>query len=285
MNSDIWRPRLIASIAQAYRQCWGEDPHAQRVGGRRIRWATADGVLTEADMRLIAKADLILPLATAGLLAEREGVSDLPAPAEIRQRVREHELHIRSTSIGCQLAGATRDDDSPFSDEAAREWSTWITYCMQAHSPELRATLVHLPRAVEAMSAYRDRPRRRIERMGPDGERLLSLVPSGPSVANEDDWIEPLLDHCETVAAHADSFQSIEQVFPELFHLVAQYQLHRRNDFEPASPFHPYLWPFSIESFRHVMEIAQGIRYLAQYLNGDDDGDGMQMRESTYARV
>lgn len=285
MNSDIWRPRLVASISQAYRQCWGEDPHTQLAGGLDIQWVTADGMLTETDVRLITTADLILPLATAGLLDEREGMLDLPAPAEIRRQVRERELHIRTMSIGCQLAGATRNDDSFFSDEVAREWSTWITHCMQAHSPELRETLAHLPRAVEAMSAYRDRPRRRIERMGPDGERLFSLVPSGPNATNEDGWIEPLLDHCETVAAHADSFRNIEQVFPELLHLVARYQLHSPNDFEPAPPFHPYLWPFTIESFRHVVEIAEGIRYLARYLNGDDDGDEMLMGKPSYERV
>lgn len=283
MNSEIWRPRLIASIAQAYRQCWGEDAPADDFGGLDIQWITADGAITDTDARLIAKADLILPFATAGLLPESESVSILPTPEEIRRQVREEGLHRSCMSVGCQLADVTFYDDPLFEDEISREWSTLISYCMQAHSPELRAAIFNLPQAVEALSAYGARPRQRVDRTGPDGERLVSLVPTATSASNE--WVEPLLDDCETVAAYADSFRRNEHVFPELFQLVALNHSHDPEDFPTAMPFHPYLWPFTIESFRQVAAIADGIRDLARSLSGDDEGDAMQMDESSYAKV
>lgn len=278
MNIDIWRPRLAESIAQVYRQCWGKES-LQSDGSRRINRVIVDDTLTGLDLSLIAQADLILPFATAGLLTERDEVSELPAPAKIRLQVRERELHVRCMSIGCQIAGATTADDSAFREEAGREWSTWITYCMQAHSPELRAALGSLPEAVAAISTYQERPRRLIRRLGPDGELLISQLPVR---SDDDERIEPLLDHCETIAAYADSFRSVEDLFPELFRLVNQYS---QNDIDSPVPFHPYLWPFSLESFRYVVEIAERIRQLARVANGYDDGDTTQMGESSYAQV
>jgi len=282
MNADIWRPRLVTSISLAYRQCWGEQSGALDAAGAGDPWI--DG-FDETQLRLIAMADLVLPFAAAGLLPEASPVADLPAPAELRRAVLEAGFQGPSVSIGCALASAQPEPSSLLNEEMSREWATWIGYCMEAHSYELRAALIQLPLTVDAISVFQSRPRKRLVRTGPDGERLISVVPSGPTEGADDAWIEPFLDGCEAIAAVSDSFRRIDLIFPEVLRLVAKYQGYSRADFVYTLPFHPQLWPFAADSYFKVSEIAQVIGSLARRATFDDESDEMGRGESAYSQV
>ena len=274
--------RLADAISQAFDSCWSQP--AVDDGGHDVSVAIAEDGLSETDLRLIALADLILPFAAAGLVEEREAVGDLPSSAVIRRRILESGLPDRVISVGCRLA-APLTDRAHFVDEISDDWSTWLTYCMHAHSAELRGALRELPSARDAMSEYVRRPRRRVERLGADGERLISIVPRESADTLEDARIERQLDHCETIAAHADSFRHVGQPLAVLLYLMhLDANPIRVADDLPSVPFMPYLWPFGVQSLRAVATICDDIRLLARTLYVDADDERLRTATGQFAR-
>ena len=135
------------------------------------------------------------------------------------------------------------------------------------------------------MSECVRRPRRRVERLGADGERLISIVPRESSDTLEDARIERQLDHCETIAAHADSFRHVEpQLAVLLFIMQIDATLHGAAGDLPSVPFTPYLWPFGVQSLRTVATICDDIRLLARLLYVDEDDDRLRTETGRFAR-
>jgi hypothetical protein len=280
MTPTIWQERLVANITQAFDQCWGGIRPPDAAAGHFTFVDTEEERLAE-EMQFVALADLILPFTAAGLLEERDPVGGLPSPAAIRRYVDEHGLADRYMSFGCQTVRPEWTYDPSFGEELKREWSTWLTYCMHAHSPELRGALPLLPAARDAMGDLLIAPRRRVERLGPDGERLVSVVPRRAEDALEAERVEPLLDQCEIVAAHADSFRILGTLFPEIVASWWSIYPYRSGDYPLTFPFIAYLWPFSTDDFRAVVEICDGITRLGQSLYVDEEEE----RERQPARL
>ena len=279
----VWRDRLAESIQHAFDACWSARPPNERPQERGDLPLTDDERL-ERELQFLALADLILPFAAAGLLDESMPVGDLPAPADIRRDVRENGLNERYMSVGCQIARTEGDFAPLLREELEREWSTWLTFCMDAHSPELRATLPTLHEALDAIGTLLIAPKRRIERLGPDGERLASLVPRRTEDSVEAARLDSLLDQCEIVAAHADSFRILGPLFPQLIATVWIDHPYQSSDYNLGFPFVAYLWPFSSESFRAVVEICDGIQRLAAPLNVDEEDEDRELRARSYIR-
>lgn len=273
--------RLAESISHAFDACWSQSPADE--GGHDLTVAIAKDDLSETDLRLIALADLILPYAAAGLVEGREAVGDLPSPAVVRRRVVESGLADRVMSVGCRIAAREIDGDH-FAEEIRTEWSTWLTYCMHAHSPALRGALRELSSALDTIEEYVRRPRRRVERLGPDGERLISLVPGESSEFLENAETERQLDHCETIAAHADAFRHIGPPLFPLLYLVLDENPLRPGDDLPSVPFMPNLWPFGAQSLETVGTICDDILLLAQGLYVDEDDERVRAQAGSLAR-
>lgn len=280
MTAPVWRARLVESISLAFGACWGGGLSAETPDGS-FTFTDAEVAQLDTELQFIARADLILPFAAAGLLDEHAPVGGLPSPMDIRRYVDENGLADRYMSVGCQIARFVRSLQRSVDDEIQREWSTWLTYCMHAHSPELRGALPRLFDARDAIGDLLIAPRRTIERVGPDGERLVSVVPRRSEDALEAERIEPLLDQCEIIAAHADSFRIVGPLFPELVSALSVFHSYRSSYYPLTFPFIAYLWPFSADSLHAVVEICDGIERLAQSLNVDEDEE----RERESARV
>jgi hypothetical protein len=279
----VWRDRLAESIQHAFDACWSARPPKERPQERGDLPLTDDEQL-ERELQFLALADLILPFAAAGLLDESMPVGDLPAPADIRRDVRQNALDERYMSVGCQIARTEGGFAPLLREELEREWSTWLTFCMHAHSPELRATLPTLYEALDAIGALLIAPKRRIERLGPDGERLASLVPRRTEDSIEAARLDSLLDQCEIVAAHADSFRILGPLFPQLIATVWIDHPYQSSEHNVGFPFAAYLWPFDSTSFRAVGEICEGIQSLAASLNVDEEDEDRELRARSYIR-
>ena len=275
--TELWRDRLVESIQHAFDACWNPPPQPFRSAS--FEFPSEDEERLEADLRLLARADFVLPFAAAGLLDEREPVGNLSAPADIRREVHERQLADRSTSVGCQIAITQAIDNPAFREELVQEWSVWLTFCMHAHSLELRRTFPFLLEARDAIGETLIAPKRRLERIGSDGELLASLVPRRTEDAFAAARVDTLLDQCEIVAAHADSFRILGPLFPQLIATVSREQSRSSSDHESAFPFVAELWPFGTESFFAIAEICDGIQRLASTLNVDDDGEGRKTRD------
>jgi hypothetical protein len=282
VTAPIRQDRLAESIQQAFDACWTAPP--QSFSSASFEFLSEDEERLEAELRLVARADFVLPFAAAGLIDERAPVGNLPAPADIRREVRENGLADRYSSVGCHIARIEADRQPLLDEEMAREWSTWLTYCMSAHSPALRRTLPVLFEMRDALDGLLIAPTRRIERLGSDGERLASLVPRRSENADEAARLESLLDQCEIVAAHADSFRILGPLFPRLIAIASNDQPRQSSDYESVSPFVVELWPFSVESYFVVAEICDRIRQLAQGLNVDEEGENRETRDGAYVR-
>jgi hypothetical protein len=276
----IWQDRLVVNIAQAFDQCWSGVRPPDATAGTFTFVDTEEERLAE-EMQFVALADLILPFAAAGLLEERDRVGGLPSPATIRRYADEKGLADRYMSFGCQTVRPEWTYDPSLGEELQREWSTWLTYCMHAHSPELRAALPLLPAARDAIRELLTAPRQRVERLGPDGERLVSVVPRRAEDPIEAERIGPLLDQCEIVAAHADSFRILGTLFPEIVASWWSIYPYRSGDYPLTFPFIAYLWPFSTDDFRAVVAICDGITRLGQSLYVDEEEE----RERQPARL
>lgn len=281
MTAPAARDRLAESIQQAFDTCWPPPPPL-RSGS--FEFGTDEEERLKAELRLVARADFVLPFAAAGLIDERARVGRLPTPADIRREVREAGLADRYLSAGCALARLEGEVDPLLREELEREWSTWLTFCMRAHSPELRGTLPVLDEALIAIGALLNAPPRRIERLGPDGERLVSVVPRRPEDPAEAATLDSLLDQSEIVAAHADSLRILDQLFPQLVATVMIGHPYSASDHEVAYPFTAYLWPFTPESFETVAEICRGIQRLALSLNVDEEDEERETRAGAYVR-
>jgi hypothetical protein len=283
VTAPVSQDRFAESIQHAFDACW----RVERAVGRNdaeFVFLSPDEEQREADLRTVALADFILPFAAAGILDENSPVADLPAPAVIRALVNDRGLSSRYMSIGCAIASADVFGHAALREELEREWSTWLTFCMHAHSRELRATLPTLPEARDAIDVLRFAPKRRIERLGPDGELLTSLVPRRTEDASEATKVEVLLDRCEVVAAHADSFRILTPLFPELLVAVWNSHPYQSEEFSTGWPFIAYFWPFSADSFRLVAEICRGIQALAQPLSIDEEDEDRETRTGAYVR-
>jgi hypothetical protein len=281
MTAPAPHDRLAESIQQAFDSCWPPPP---RSGGASFDFGSDEEERLKYELRLIARADFVLPFATAGLIDERARVGRLPAPADIRRDVRDERLADRYLSAGCRLAQFDGDVDPLLREELEREWSTWLSYCMRAHSPELRGTLPVLDEALIAIGALLNAPTRRIERLGPDGERLVSDVPRRPEDPAEAVRLDALLDQCEIVAAHADSFRILDQLVPQLAATVMIGHPYDSADHQVAYPFTAYLWPFTPASFELVGEICRVIQRLAESLDIDEEGEAREIRAGAYLR-
>jgi hypothetical protein len=266
MTAPVWQDRLVESISLAFDAAWSGGLVADTSDGS-FTFTDTEQAQLDTELQFIALADLILPFAAAGLLNESDTVGGLPSPSAIRRYVDDNGLADRYMSAGCQMARLDWNSDRSVGEEIRREWSTWLTYCMHAHSSALRGTLPVLFKARDAVGDLLIAPRRRIERVGPDGERLVSVVPRRAEDPLEAERIEPLLDQCEIVAAHADSFRIIGPLFSELVSALATIHPYSSADYDLSFPFIAYLWPFSPESFRAVVEICDGIERLAESLN------------------
>ncbi|HEX7980455.1 MAG TPA: hypothetical protein VF461_17765 [Gemmatimonadaceae bacterium] len=273
--------RFTESIQQAFDSCW--PPAAQSFRSASFDFGSEEEERLEADLRLAARADFILPFAAAGLIDERARVGRLPAPADIRREVREAGLADRYMSAGCRIAQNGEVDPS-LGEELAREWSTWLSFCIRAHSPELRRTLPFLFEARDAIMRLPSAPKLTIERLGPDGERLISLVPRRAEDPEEAARVDSLLDQCEVVAAHADAFRTLGPLFPRLIATVSNDQPRQSSDHESAFPFVVELWPFSMDSFLAVAQICDTIQRLAKGLSVGEEDQDRETRADSYVR-
>jgi hypothetical protein len=281
MSEAASQDRLVESIQQAFDSCWPPPPSFRSAS---FEFGTDEEDRLLSELRLVARADFVLPFAAAGLLDERARVGRLPAPADIRREVREAGLADRYLSAGCALARMGGEVYSLLRDELEREWSSWLTFCMHAHSPELRGTLSVLDEALLTIRALVNAPTRRIERLGPDGERLVSVVPRRAEDPAEAATLASLLDRCEVVAAHADSFRILDQLFPQLVATVMIGHLYNPSDYDVAYPFTAYLWPFSAASFEAVADICQVIQRLAPSLNISEEDEDRETQAGAYVR-
>lgn len=273
MESSAWRPRLVEQVVLAYAQCWGGAPDA----------GTLDA--PGAELRILALADLALPFEAAGLLNDTTPIAGT-TPASIRRAVLALQLNVRFMSVGCQVAAAEPGDLIHFGDEIAREWATWLSYCTRAHSAEFRDALVGLSNTVSAFKSFRSRPRRVVRERGDDGEVLSSIIPEEPSSGSDFDVIEPALDRCAVIASVLDSFRSIDGIFPELIQFAALQRVLRPDEFVSGAPFHPFLWPYSLDSLHQVLEIASGIRELGRMsVSDDEEGDTVSIGSTSRART
>ncbi len=284
MTAPVSQDRFAQCIQQAFDACW----RMPRVFGREyaeFAFLSPEDEQRDEDLRSVALADFILPFAAAGILAEDSPVADLPAPSIIRAVVIDRALTDRHMSTGCAIARGDMYAHDALREELEREWSTWLSFCMRAHSRELRATLPTLSDARDAIDVLRHAPKRRIERLDPDGERLTSLVPRRPEDREEAARMEVLLDQCEIVAAHADAFRILTPLFPELQTAVWNSHPYQSAEFSTGFPFNAYFWPFSADSFRAVAEICSGIQELARSLIVDDEEDeDRETRAGAYVR-
>jgi hypothetical protein len=280
----VWRDRLADSIQHAFDACWPVPRKGGRKGYASFEFLSPEEEQRDAELRYVALADLVLPFAAAGILDERAPVGDLPAPETIRQYVDDNLLADRYMSVGCQIGRAGTIGDPVLHEEFEREWSTWLTYCMHAHSPELRKALPVLHEARDAIGGLLIAPKRRIERIGPDGERLASLVPRPSGDPEEAARVDALLDQCEVVAAHADSFRVLAPLFPHLVPALWTTHLHRYAEYDPDYLSVAYLWPFTLDSLNAVIEICDSIERLAQSLNVDEEDEDRETRAGAYVR-
>ena len=93
--------RFAESIQQAFDSCWPPPPSLR---GGSFEFGSDEEERLESELRLVARADFVLPFAAAGLLDERARVGRLPTPADIRREVREAGLADRYMSAGCAIA-------------------------------------------------------------------------------------------------------------------------------------------------------------------------------------
>ena len=90
--------------------------------------------------------------------------------------------------------------------------------------------------------------------------------------------MDALLDQCEIVAAHADSFRILDPLFPQVIATVWIDHPYQSSDYDLSFPFVAYLWPFDAESFRAVVEICERIQRLAASLNVDEEDEDRELR-------
>jgi len=275
--------RFAENIQLAFDTCWGK-PRAVGRNSGSFELLSAEEEQRQEDLRVVALADFILPFAAAGILTEDSPVANLPAPSVIRAIVNDRALSDRYMSIGCAIARGDVFGHSALREELEREWSTWLTYCMHAHSRELRATLPTLSESRDAIDVLRFAPKRRVERLGPDGELLVSLVPRRTIDGAQAERMDALLDQSETIAAHVDSFHILTPLFTELLVAVWNGHPYQSEEFNTGVPFIAYFWPFSAESFRLVAEICTGVRELARSLNVDEEDEDRETRAGAYVR-
>jgi hypothetical protein len=273
--------RFAESVQQAFDTCWPPPPSFRSAS---FEFGTDEEERLEGERRLVARADFVLPFAAAGLIDDRARVGRLPAPADIRREVREARLADRYMSVGCRLAQLDGDVDPALAEELAREWSTWLSFCMRAHSPELRRTLPLLGEARDAIMGLPRAPKLRIERLGPDGERLTSLVPRSSEDVEEAARLNALLDQCEIVAAHADAFRILGPLFPRLIEATSSDQARQSPVYASAFPFVVELWPFDMDSFIAVAQICDTIERLARLLSVSAEDEDRERRVDSYVR-
>jgi hypothetical protein len=260
MERDLARARLLECIRTAYRQCWGDELPSRTLP--RDEDSAPDDPLTNDELRLIALADLAIPFEDSLLENDDVIVGDFTL-AEITERAASPALRPRRRSVGCVIAF---EGFSPITFSIREEWSTWIGYCLRAHSPELRATLPHLAEAAGAIAEYASRPRRTIREVDSDGAVIISAVPM--SFGDDSGTFRKLMRDCEVVAAHVDAFRRIEECFPEL-RLDAGISV---GDVWLQLPFSRLLWPFGDRTRRYVAEICGRIRSLTADVDDDDVG-------------
>jgi hypothetical protein len=273
--------RFAESVQQAFDTCWPPPPSLRSAS---FEFGSDEAERLEGELRLVARADFVLPFAVAGLLDDRARVGRLPAPADIRRELRDAGLIDRYTSVGCRLAQLDGTVDPALDEELGREWSTWLSFCMRAHSPELRHTLPLLGEARDTIMGLPSAPKLRIERLGPDGERLTSLVPRLSEDVEEAARMNALLDQCEVVAAHADSFRILGPLFPRLIAATSSEQARQSPAYASAFPFVVELWPFDMDSFIAVAQICDTIERLARLLSVSAEDEDREVRADSYVR-
>lgn len=281
MTAPVGQDRLAESIQQAFESCWPPSPSFRSAS---FDFGTDEEERLETERRLVARADFVLPFAAAGLVDEGARVGRLPAPADIRREVREAGLADRYMSVGCRLARLEGAVDPALAEELAREWSTWLSFCMRAHSPELRQTLPLLANARDAIAGLPSAPKVRVERLGPDGERLTSLVPRSSEDVEEAARVSALMDQCEIVAAHADSFRILGPLFPQLIAAALDELARQSPTYASTYPFVVELWPFDLDSFIAVAQICDTIERLARLLSVSEEDEQRETRADSYVR-